>query len=203
MLYLVRHGRTVGAEGRCIGRTDLELAPSARDGLHRLALSFPSPPAALYTSDLARCRQTADVLASAWGAEPIADRRLREVDFGEWDGRSWDELQASDGDRLATWMDAWVETGPPGGESFRAVAERTAAWLAELRDGQRDGDIVVVAHAGSIRGLLCNLLGWPLERAFQLGLDHGRVSAVRLDAEPALVLLNADRIPAAASSIAG
>jgi broad specificity phosphatase PhoE len=190
ILYLVRHGRTLDAEGRCIGHCDLEMDPAAAAGLAALAESLAVPPRRV-TSDLSRARATLAALAE--GPHTL-EPRLREMDFGEWDGRHWAEIQAQDGRRLRRWMDAWVETPAPGGESFAQVAARTAAWLAEVAAEPAE-DVLAVAHAGSIRALLCGALGLPLERAFRLRVDHGRVSALELGPAPTLRFLNCGRVP--------
>ncbi|HEX6037910.1 histidine phosphatase family protein, partial [Longimicrobium sp.] len=102
----------------------------------------------------------------------------------------WSELDAADGPRLRAWMNAWVETRTPDGESFADVAARVAKWAAELPG---ESSIAVVAHAGSIRALLCTALGLPLEAAFRLRIDHARVSALRLQPHGAeLLYLNAE-----------
>lgn len=195
-LYLVRHGAVEGGEGLCMGRHDAPLSEEGRSSLLRLAESWASPNARLFASDLLRARDSAGVLAEAWGCDVAIDARLREMDFGAWDGRTWAELEREDGPRLAAWMGDWVGARARDGESFRDVGERVEAWAAEaLAPG--GGDAVVVAHAGSLRALLCHLLPWPMERAFQLRLDHGRASGLRLGgrAGAELAFLNAHRVP--------
>lgn len=191
ILYLVRHGRTAGAEGRCVGHCDLPMDPAAAEGLRTLAATLPRGLSAA-TSDLARARTTADHLIGE-NTPRTVDPRLREMDFGEWDGRSWAELESTDEDRLRAWMAGWVETPAPGGECFADVARRVNDWWEE--HGESGRDRLVVAHAGSLRALLCTLLDWPLRHAFRLQVDHGRISAVQLGREPVLRFLNADRVP--------
>jgi broad specificity phosphatase PhoE len=148
-------------------------------------------------SDLRRARDSAGVLAAPWAAEVHADPRLREMDFGEWDGHAWDALETRDHARLHAWMAEWVRTRAPGGESFEDVVARVGAWLDERRATEADdATVLAVAHAGSIRAALCHLLGWPLAQAFQARVDHARVTAlaVRRDAAE-LLFLNADRVP--------
>jgi broad specificity phosphatase PhoE len=145
-------------------------------------------------SPLARARESAAVLAEPWSLAVEAEPRLAEMDFGEWDGRTWDDIEQEDGGRLAEWMAAWVSVAAPGGESFADVAARVSAWAGEL---PRAESALVVAHAGSIRALLCTLLELPLEAAFRLRVDHARVSAVRLGSRQCeLLFLNADHVPA-------
>lgn len=202
ILQLVRHGEAEGQPGRCVGWCDLPLGDAGREEARRLAARWGAPPARVVASDLARARETAAILAARWRDIVVEhDARLREMHFGAWDGRAWDALEAEDGERLGAWMADWATARAPDGEAFPDVLARVAAWLDGLRATPATGDarvagdarIVVVAHAGSIRALLCALLDLPLARAFALRVDHGRVSEVRLSARGAeLRCLNAD-----------
>lgn len=194
ILYLVRHGVAEGCEGRCIGRTDAPLSDVGTDSLRRLASAWPHPPDRLMASGLARARSSAAVLADAWHLPVETDARLGEMDFGAWDGRTWADLQAEDGTRLAAWMADWVRVAAPEGESFSDVVARVRAWAAEL---PAEGTAAVVAHAGSIRALLMSLLDLPLDAAFRLRVDHGRVSGLKIEEHGCeLLFLNADHVPA-------
>jgi len=197
-LYFVRHGVAEGADGRCVGHCDLALSTAGERAIERLAGSWPEPSPHVYASDLARTSASAHALARRWGREVHEDARLREMNFGAWDGRPWAELERDDGERFAAWTGDWVRVPAPGGESFSDVIARMAAWFDEVRAAieTRGEPAVVVAHAGSIRALLCHLLAWPPERAFQLRVDHARVSAVRVGGTGVeLLFLNADRVP--------
>lgn len=191
-LVLVRHGVATDAHGRCIGHTDLPLSPGGRAAVAELARSWQGAvPSRLVTSDLARAAASARILADAWRLIAEPEARLREMFFGEWDGRSWRELGEADGTRLAHWMADWSHEATPGGEGFPDVAARAAAWLAELRVDFVGGEtIVAVAHAGSIRALLSHLLGWTPAQAFHARLDHAGVTALELG--PGLEPLGAD-----------
>lgn len=183
-LYLVRHGVAEGAEGRCVGHTDLPLAASARAPLARLADTWPAPhPPRLVSSDLARARDSAAILAERWGLPTAvtADPRLREMHFGRWDGRTWAELERDDPAAFAAWMARWQDERTPDGEGFPDVIARAAEWMRDTVDAARaDGiaDVVAVAHAGSIRALLVHAAGIPREVVFRVRVDHGRVTAL-------------------------
>lgn len=195
-LYLVRHGVIEGADGRCIGQTDLSLAPGACDALARLADGWPSPrPPRLVCSDLARARESAEVLAKVWGhSGPVpTDARLREMDFGEWDGRLWAEMERDDTQAFGAWMADWQTGRVPGGEGFGDVVARVTEWLREEAAG--GGEIVVVAHAGSIRALLVQALGLSRGGVFRIRFDHAKVTGVRIVAgEGELLFANVDRV---------
>ena len=113
--------------------------------------------------------------AERWDLPVETDRRLREMDFGDWDGRPWSEVKESDEAFFRRWKDSWWHRPPPGGESVGDVARRAESWLTEILDCP-GRTVVAVAHGGTIRTALCHALGVPLERVFHLRLDHGLVS---------------------------
>lgn len=178
-VFLVRHGVADGADGVAVGQVDLPLSAAGAESLHKLAGSWSGgPPDRLFASDLARASASAAILGAAWNLDFAIDARLREMDFGDWDGRSWSEIRATEGAVLKEWMDSWWRRPAPGGESLGDVARRAAAWLDEILAAHAGETVVAVAHGGSIRAALCHVLGLPLARAFHLHLDHGRVSSV-------------------------
>jgi alpha-ribazole phosphatase len=181
-LFLVRHGEPEGAFGRAIGHTDLPLSAAGTAAVRTLVKSVSEVRGAeVVTSDLARARDTALLLATALGTPPEHVRlepRLREIHFGGWDGQRWADIQQHDAARLDAWMSAWVERDAPDGEGYGHVRARVTEWLHTLHG--RTADVVVVAHAGSIRALLGHLLGISASQSFQLRLDYAHVTAVAL-----------------------
>ncbi|MEM8963140.1 MAG: histidine phosphatase family protein [Acidobacteriota bacterium] len=196
-IFLIRHGTALGAENRAVGQVDLPLSPRGADDLSRLAASWDGPPPdVLFASDLERAWASANVLSEAWEQPVRQDQRLREISFGVWDGRPWDHIERQDGARFRGWMARWWQDTVPGGESFDGVAARANEWLDQMLDDYRDGTVAAVAHGGSIRGILGRVLGMPTEKAFNLYLDHGRVSCVATGRHGLeVVLTNGDRFP--------
>jgi len=180
-LILVRHGDSEATAGLCIGHTDVALSSSGFLAIQRLAAQWQGEaPRFLFTSDLRRAQQSAQVFAARFATEPLADPRLREIDLGEWDGQRWDAIATQDAARYRHWADNWLIQEAPGGESFSDVIRRIGAWLAALLGSTGDNDCVLtMAHAGSIRALLCHALGLPPARAFALKVDHARASRIR------------------------
>ncbi|HEY0777814.1 MAG TPA: histidine phosphatase family protein [Gemmatirosa sp.] len=184
-VYLVRHGEIDGAEGRCIGHTDLPLAPAGHDTLAHLAARWTLPHAPLLiSSDLLRARESAQLLAEGWGlTAPIpSDARLREMHFGRWDGKLWAEIERDDGEAFGEWMANWQDARTPGGEGFGDVIARAGEWLREVEERAREEaktEVVAVAHAGSIRALLVEAEGETREGVFRKGVGYGEVRRVR------------------------
>lgn len=180
-LILVRHGATDIDAAICIGRSDPPLSSRGFTDVQQLAATWQSaPPRFLFSSDLRRAQQSAQVFAARFAIEPLADARLREVDFGRWEGRGWDDIVLRDVERYKHWLDNWVIQETPDGESFADVLQRTGAWFAALLGSTRDDDCVLaIAHEGSIRALLCHALGLPPSRALALGVDETRAARIR------------------------
>jgi len=179
-LILVRHGDVDAAPGLCIGCTDVPLSAAGFTAIQRLAADWRGrEPRFLFASDLRRAQQSAQVFAARFATEPLPDPRLREVNLGEWDGRHWDDIARTDAARYRHWADNWVIQEAPGGESFADVVRRTGAWLSSLLASTNDDDVVLaIAHAGSIRALLCHALGLPPARAFALRVGHAQASGI-------------------------
>lgn len=175
ILYLIRHGHTVWHDtGGVAGRTDIGLSDAGRAAVAALrdTISQTFHPA-LHVSSLQRTRDTAAILF-ADRDDAIVDDRLVELDFGAWEGSTWDAVHRDHGDALAAWGDDWVNRAPPHGESFGQQIARCQAWLDDALRA-RDDAIVAVTHGGSIRALLTVLLDVPADHAMQFTIDPARL----------------------------
>ena len=190
-LHLIRHPRPAVEPGICYGQTDVGLAESAAEVAARLRPLLPES-FALHASPLARARLLAEALGT-----PTLDDRLKEMHFGEWEGRSFADI----GDAIDDWAEDPLGFRAPGGESAWEMAARVLQWLGETRERARGAGnggqtpisveigvcppfpehLVVVAHGGPLRAITGHLLGLPPER--WLGLDFGCGQATRIDVE--------------------
>lgn len=162
-LVVVRHGLTQwNIERRYQGQRDIPLQlPEAAAGLVRLRKVLNSYRFdTFYCSDLVRCRQTlAHLVEGREEARTVRfDSRLRELDFGDYEGRTYAELAELPAYRA--WIDSAGEQAPPGGESAAELRQRLSAWFAEVLDGLQGGRdqqsqhrVLVVTHGGVIREL--------------------------------------------------
>jgi alpha-ribazole phosphatase len=149
LIYLVRHARPHGVEGICYGRRNVSVPPSETDSVARsLRLQIPEVilrTAPLYSSPLARCASLAHELAA--GRAVAETPALLELDFGSWQGRSWDDIPREELDAWAA--DLW-RYAPGHGESAEAASRRWRNWLGSL-PGQSLDAAIAVTHAGLIR----------------------------------------------------
>ena len=145
MLLLVRHGETDwNAEGRLQGHTDRPLNEYGRTQARKLADELAGDGvAAIYASDLARARETAEILGSRLGLPVAVDPGLREKDWGSWEGLTADE-------RLSVEL---------VGETTEAHRERVLAALRRIVDRHAGERVVVVTHGGSLRRIQAAVAG--------------------------------------------
>ena len=174
-IYLIRH-TAVQAVGVCYGHYDVPLADTFAEEAAQLRAKLPPASAAGYrafSSPARRCLALAETLTTAI----TLDERLREMHFGSWENRLWNDLPAEE---TTPWMADYVTLAPPQGETFGAVQQRAAAFLAELVAGEpvggHTGPTLVFTHGGTIRALVCHCLHIPLKNAFQLSIDYASVT---------------------------
>ena len=170
-LILVRHPRPLCEPGICYGRLDLECDTGAlneaADGLGGLAQG-----ARLFTSPARR----AVALALRLSPDAVVDSRLQELDFGDWEGRKWDEIGHQ---AIKTWADGLPASAPPKGEALTTMAARCADWVAGLKLDDRP--VVAITHAGPIRLIRAMLRGEPLLTYFSAAVPYGEA----IELEPA------------------
>jgi alpha-ribazole phosphatase len=172
-IYLIRHTRTATEAGLCYGRTDVTLSPGFSEDVAILQRKLPAltDGCTVFSSPLTRCMQLAEILSPS----VIVDDRLLELNFGQWEGRRFDEI---DPELLSRWTCNFVEIAPPEGESFADLCERVGGFWQELLS-QSHEEVLVVTHAGAIRALLARVLELPPANAFQLRIDPGSVHKLR------------------------
>jgi probable phosphoglycerate mutase len=183
VLYYVRHGETdFNAEARLQGRRDTELNERGRlqatecgNLLHGLfarerrnAEDF-----AYMASPLRRARQTMEILRATLRLDPAAyaiDDRLMEISYGEWEGMTLPEIDASMPGMLAERARHKWDFAPPGGESYRELTRRVGEWYATLTR-----DTVIAAHGGSARALMALFHIVPEQEATHAAIAQGVV----------------------------
>jgi ribonuclease H / adenosylcobalamin/alpha-ribazole phosphatase len=184
------------AVGRCYGRLDVDLSEDGRRHARALGTALVGfGVQALYSSPLRRGRDTARLIGAQLELEPRVHAGLVEIDFGELEGRTYDEIAASEPALYRLWMERPTAVRFPGGESYAELRGRAADVLAEIRAEHVDSVVAVVAHGGVIRAMLAPALGLGDDELFAIPQDYGGVSIVDWSGESALVqVVNADLI---------
>jgi broad specificity phosphatase PhoE len=196
-LLLAPHARTDGNEqSRFQGQSDSPLSERGMRQARQLAQRLSSEPLAeICSSDLARARATAALVAEPHGLTVRSDSRLRELDFGNWEGLTYQDVQQADQAALAAWEADPTHAAPPRGETLEELARRVGIFFAGVREHPKATDdrhtLLIVAHRGSLRVLLCLALGLPAQKRWQLGVEHASLTELQLFPQgPVLNYLN-------------
>lgn len=179
-IYLVRHGQVRGYEVKRyngqgnVPLTDLGQIQSRqiRDRLRSVPLD------AVYSSDLDRSVSCAKLIAAAHNLTAVTDTALRELNIGDWEGRTWAELQEACPEDWQARLRDLVNFRVPGGESLRDAADRIRPVVQNIVARHAGGHVAVVAHGGVNRIVLLDAIGAPLDRAFSLEQDYGCLNII-------------------------
>lgn len=179
-IYAVRHGVTLwNLEHRYLGHSDQPLHEDCIMDLFALKLRMEDVHYdRILSSDLLRCRQTLDILQPQGLEDAKADIRLREANFGLWEGKTYKQLK--DEPSYQIWLDDWMNNAPPDGESGSEVKQRVLdcvlAEFDDLTSTSKDGEtqsMLIVTHGGVIRMLLHHF--WPNIPFWSWRAGHGEL----------------------------
>jgi alpha-ribazole phosphatase len=179
-LFLIRHGTTESPGGeRFYGSTDLPLSKEGRRQAERLAARLSSVNVnMIFTSPLERALATTRTIAAKNKISFNIIEGLSEVDFGEWEGLSFEEIQARYPDESEKWLnDPWIFNFP-GGESVPDFKARVIRSLQ--KNIGFEGDLVIISHGGTLRVLISYLGGIEENEIFRYPLDCAGITILEL-----------------------
>jgi alpha-ribazole phosphatase len=173
--YLVRHGETEYNQKGCYyGWTDCGLsergilqAEKLKEAFERIHIDQ------VICSDLKRAAETARRMLPI---EPLRDARLRELNFGHWEGLNYREIMEKYPTDWKAWTEDWIKGAPTEGESFLCMWERITACMEEGLEKYKDKSIAIVAHNGSLRIIASYLLGMAPEKQWCFDFEQGKYS---------------------------
>ncbi len=178
-IYLLRHGEIAGSEkNRYIGQTNVSLSSKGR----RQATLWRAELAQIdfekvYSSDLSRALDTALIVSDLPVSDVETMSQLREINLGDWDGKGMENIKTR-------FPDAWEERGrcmerfrPPNGESFQDLHARVIPIFLNIAL-KTLGNVLVVAHAGVNRIILCHLLKKPIQELFSIPQDYAALNLI-------------------------
>jgi len=186
--WLFRHGEPADTpQSTFLGRTDPPLAPDAGERItttwaaleHYCRKNKRQVPTTIFTSALRRAKMTGDIIAGKIPAAAISpDARLNEVDFGDWDGLTYEQIEAKWPSQAQAWLDDPADRSGPGGETVRQVSARVGSWLTDTCAKGLSGPVVVVGHYTSMASLAAILLGLDVTKAVRMHLRRGHAGYI-------------------------
>ncbi|MGW0652220.1 bifunctional RNase H/acid phosphatase [Streptomyces umbrinus] len=194
---LLRHGETPLTPQKRFsgsGGSDPALSDTGRHQADRVATALAARGTVqdVIASPLARCRETAAIVAARLGLDVRIEDGLRETDFGAWEGLTFAEVRDRYPDDMSAWLSAPDAEPTGGGESFEAVAHRVAAARDKLLAAHTGRTVLLVSHVTPIKTLVRLALGAPPEALFRMELSAASLSVVAYygDGNASVRLLN-------------
>jgi len=189
-LFLVRHGETeLKSSERYWGATDVALSALGLAQANRLCDRLAAEKIdAVYSSPLTRARTTAELIASRHNLTVTACPEIREIDFGRLEGLTFAEIEERFPDVAGLWKKRTLKLAFPDGETVTGFNRRVSRFTKRLERHTPDETLVVVAHNGPLRTLLCRLLGIGLEHRWQFRLALASLSIVETYPEGGILL---------------
>ena len=166
-IYLVRHTTPSLSPGLIYGRLDVPLEETFPAEFEIIKTKLPRNPDIIYSSPSTRCTLLAQKINPVFHT----DNRLTELDFGDWEGATWDTVNEVD---LKIWMDDFVNVVVPGGESMQQMYMRVLSFWSDLTQSAHK-KAVIVTHGGVIRLILAHLRNIELAKAFDIKVAYGEV----------------------------
>lgn len=181
VLWLLRHPEPVASvRGRCYGSLDVALSEGGMRQARAMARILSAEPlAAIYASPRQRCRQAAEMIAGGRARSVETMEAFRELDFGEFEGRTYDEIAASHPELYRRWMERPTEVQFPGGESFALMRIRVLDGLRQVRTRHDGESVALVTHGGVARIILADALGMQPADIFRIGQRYGAINTIR------------------------
>lgn len=188
-MILIRHGSTDwNIQDRFQGQSDIPLNEIGLQQANALSRRLKNENInAIYSSDLKRAQETAQIIAKYHQDQTVLDPKLREIDFGDWEGLTYKDIQQREPDRLAAWNSDMLNVSPPGGETLSQLCEWVMSYFDKMKHVHNDETIVVVAHGGPLRVLLCQALNLSPDRYWQFCLATASYSELNVYSKGAIL----------------
>jgi alpha-ribazole phosphatase len=183
-IIFIRHAETDMAGTFC-GHSDPPLNMRGRAQLSELLQTLGTESIdEIYASDLLRTRETAEAIAKDHEAKCHLRPALREINFGQWEGLTWREVEQRDAAYAQRWIAEYPNLSAPNGESINNFERRVLDEVKLLAIEAEETDIVVVTHGGVLRTVLCRLHGCHEEEAWELTRAYGSVIRYKVPVSP-------------------
>ncbi|MGH2597683.1 MAG: histidine phosphatase family protein [Actinomycetota bacterium] len=192
-MFFVRHAESADwARQVCHGKLDVPLSSRGVAQASRISSHLADATLdAVYASPRSRAIATATAVAARHGLKPLIREALAEIDFGSFEGRTFDEIAAAHPDVYARWMDEPASMHFPDGESFSDLRARVTSEIARIRREHEGGAIAVVTHGGVIRAVLADVMRLNDETIFRIDQSWGGITLVEwIGDEPILRYVN-------------
>jgi alpha-ribazole phosphatase len=179
-LILIRHGEPERkAQGRCYGKLDVGLSEAGKRQVQGVANLLSSASLSrIYTSSRKRATESAEIIAAPYKTDIYIDHRLCEIDFGKFEGLTYDEVAARYPQEYQQWMEHPTEVQFPEGESFSMMQTRVRLAMKDILNRHRMQTVCIATHGGVNRIILADVLQIPPSNIFRLDQSYAGISII-------------------------
>ncbi|MEJ2474441.1 MAG: histidine phosphatase family protein [Desulfobacterales bacterium] len=195
-IYFLRHGETTASRiGGYCGTLDPDLTPEGYQMAEDFADAYKSLPwVAVFSSPLRRALATVEPLCKAAGIQVQRKEGLREISYGQWEGKTPEVVNREFHDTYVRWLTDPGWNAPTGGERGIDIARRSSLVIEEIEKTYTTGNVLVVSHKATIRIMLCSLLGIDVGRfRDRIAMPVGSISIVEMAVQGPLLHKMGDR----------
>jgi len=177
-LYIIRHTPPKVEVGTCYGISDVDVNDIFKSQANLIKQVLQNyTPDYLFSSPLQRCTKLANELFPK--VQPQYDNRLREMNFGEWEMKLWNDIGKEE---MEKWSSDFINNAPPKGESFDGFNQKAIRFFNEINSSiPQNASTAIVSHSGIIRCLLAKFLEIPLDKIFRLKINYGAVIKITIN----------------------
>ncbi|NLT95413.1 MAG: alpha-ribazole phosphatase [Clostridia bacterium] len=190
-VIFVRHGQTSWNDlGMYQGHTDIPLNEIGFEQAIKVGKRLKNEKvSAIYSSDLLRAKQTAEIIAREHNLPVTVMPELREINFGIWEGKTYKEIKELYPEMLNIWLSKPQDLKIPEGETFPEMLARAWQGLKKILSKHKDETIIVVAHGGTIAVLLCNILEISLNNLWKIKQGNTGITIVEFAEDKGVLTL--------------
>jgi alpha-ribazole phosphatase len=175
-IHLIRHTTPIIDKNVCYGQSDVLLKDTFQEEAERVLEKLPRNADVIYTSPFIRCIKLAERIAQAFSLPIKKDDRLKEMNFGAWEMKRWDDI---DKEALMKWMNDYQNERCPQGESYFDLVIRLKEFFNEIKHNQYQS-VIVVTHAGVIKSSNVILGQRSLKDAMSTKVEFGSILTMRI-----------------------
>ncbi|KJS80178.1 MAG: phosphoglycerate mutase [Peptococcaceae bacterium BICA1-8] len=190
-IIFVRHGQTAWNDlGLYQGHTDVPLNKAGIEQASKAAQRLKSEKlSAIYSSDLLRAKQTAEIIAVEHNLTVNTMTEFREINFGVWEGKTYKEINETYPQLLKTWLSEPENLKIPEGETFSEMLKRVWEGLKTVLAKHQDETVILVAHGGTIGALICNILEIKLNNLWRIKQGNTGITIIEFYEEKGILTL--------------
>ena len=191
--YIVRHGQTNwNILGKTQGHENSDLTKKGEEQAFELAKAIKEYPIDyIYSSDLGRAVQTAEIVGSQIGIDTCKTKSLREMGFGDWEGLLIDEIKKNHEKTYETWRNTPHLVNIPNGETLDIIKDSVDKFINELNEKYDNKHILLVSHSVTVRVMLLSFLNSSVENIYRIKQDNTALNIVEYrDYGPVIIKMN-------------